>query len=492
MNEDNKKRKLYNIMLVLFIGCLIFMNIVRISGDFFWGDECFSIRLSKESFAGMLSETAADVHPPLYYFILQIFYKIMGESGLMYHMVSLIPYGLLMIFAMTVVRKRFGIIATLIYSSFASITSTALLYNNQVRMYSWSAFFVLLAFYYAYRIMEENRWKDWIIFSACSLSAGYTHYYALLAVAFFYLAFLIISFFQKRYIKKLLIISICTVIGYFPWLFVFISTFRRTTKSWWLQGIPGLKDCVLFFFESNIISIAVILIFILFFLQKIGSISRKSQNKSFVRTDIINIREHKRIVSNVDLWMIMGFGSAVGMILSGEVVSHLVQPVFMVRYLFPISSVIWLLLGIMISRLDLRYLYSVLIMILLLTTCIPAYGKLYIKENELNKDTADFQKQVTVSTEDIIVTDIDHMDWTILDYYYPGVKHQLISMDDLPGERLQSGNEKLWIFSSETLSQDKITAIKMKNLKCIKCYSGRLGINQKIEVYCIIKRGDMK
>ena len=126
--------------------------------------------------------------------------------------------------------------------------------------------------------------------------------------------------------------------------------------------------------------------------------------------------------------------------------------------------------------------------ILLLTTCIPAYGKLYIKENEMNKDTADFQKQVTVSTEDTIVTDIDHMDWTILDYYYPGVKHQLISKDDIPDERLQSRYGKLWIFSSETLSQDKITAIEKTNYKCIKFYSGRLGINQKIEVYCIIKR----
>ena len=102
----------------------------------------------------------------------------------------------------------------------------SLIYNTEVRMYSWVALFVLLSFYFLLRILETNEDKYYIWFAIMSLCSGYTHYYGLLSVSFFYLALIIYSIFKnKEYIKKTIITSLLTVIRLFALVFYLTSNF---------------------------------------------------------------------------------------------------------------------------------------------------------------------------------------------------------------------------------------------------------------------------
>ena len=145
-SRAQRSRRILPWLLYLYALVLFAMHFVRIFDNSFWGDEGFTIRLVKASFYRMCRLTAGDVHPPLYYFFTQILYHIFGNHGYTYHLSALIPYGIILVLACTVVRKWFGIIPAAVLVTLSSFTSSAILYNVEARMYSLGALCVLAAY----------------------------------------------------------------------------------------------------------------------------------------------------------------------------------------------------------------------------------------------------------------------------------------------------------------------------------------------------------
>ena len=81
------QKKISSWILYLYGTILFILNAIRIFDNNFWGDEAFSIALSHMNFIDMLKATATDVHPPLYYAILQIGFRLLGNHGFVYHLV---------------------------------------------------------------------------------------------------------------------------------------------------------------------------------------------------------------------------------------------------------------------------------------------------------------------------------------------------------------------------------------------------------------------
>lgn len=135
----------YRWMAVIYAIVLFGLNLVRVFDNNFWGDEAYSIRLAKMSAGEMIQTTAGDVHPPLYYLLLIGAHRLSGGQSWAYHMASILPYGILMVFIMTVIWKRFGKTTALFMVTFASIMNTAVTYNVEVRMYSLAALLMLLS-----------------------------------------------------------------------------------------------------------------------------------------------------------------------------------------------------------------------------------------------------------------------------------------------------------------------------------------------------------
>lgn len=176
----------HNFILYVYAFVLFFMNFIRIFDNTFWGDEGYSILLAQKSVPNMLAATAADVHPPLYYLLAQLLYHVFGNNGVTYHLSALLPYAGIMMIGCTYVKKRFGIIPSAILITMASLMKYAVTYNVEARMYALSSLLVLIAYIAFYEIIKTNSLKSWGIFCVASLGAAYTHYYALVSVAFLY------------------------------------------------------------------------------------------------------------------------------------------------------------------------------------------------------------------------------------------------------------------------------------------------------------------
>ena len=104
---------------------------------------------------------------------------------------------------------------------------------------------VALAAIYAYRISKENKVKNWALFVIFSLGAAHCHYYGLVTVAIINgLLFLYILFSKKlyentnktkkNYLIPFAITAVVQILGYLPWLFVFLKQATSVSKGYWI------------------------------------------------------------------------------------------------------------------------------------------------------------------------------------------------------------------------------------------------------------------
>lgn len=74
------RRWLPDVLLVIFAAVLVVFGAQFTTNGNFWLDEFFSIEMVKLDWTEIPAATAADVHPPLYYFILKLFVTVFGNA----------------------------------------------------------------------------------------------------------------------------------------------------------------------------------------------------------------------------------------------------------------------------------------------------------------------------------------------------------------------------------------------------------------------------
>lgn len=417
---------------------LFFLNFIRIFDNAFWGDECYTIRLIQMDFPEMIKTTANNVHPPLYYIILHLFYQITGDSPVMYHFVSLIPYIILMIFSITKLRKDYGILSSVLFATLISLQQNALVYNVEVRMYSWAALFVFFSFYSLRSILKENTILAWVLFVIFSLGAAYTHYYALITVAFFYIALLVIGLKNKNTFKRIMFFGIVTVIAYLPWLCSGLSLFTRSLETYHRFPLYSIMAYAYFIFD-NLWTIPVWFLFLLlFFLYELQIIKPGKSLKN------MKFSKPSSITSDTS-WFIIGLITVGGYIILSLIVSYLIRPMFIPRYAFPATVVMWLILSISASRLNYKQIIIPCWLIILLCLKFPSYHDFIQSERNLGQATEYFLETVHPSSDSLILTNSSDMTWTVLEYYYPTISRTLVTEDTLNLENFQN-NDDIWLF----------------------------------------------
>lgn len=479
--EKNKKLD-YQYVMAAFYACILFaMNCIMVFNMNFWSDEGYSIMLSRMSLSDMLNATAGDVHPPLYYILLQIICRLTGFSWISYRFLSVIPYGILLVFALTVIWKKFGKEPAIIWITFASLLNTVVEFNVQVRMYSWGAFFVAMSFYCLYEILENNRKKDYAAFAVMSLGAAYTHYYCLISVAFFYIVLLAMAIVKrKEYFRKVMLTCIVTVLAYLPWFFVLLTTFNRTQEGYWMTEIPSLKECLLFLFSGKyqvVFLAAFLVIIVIFMAYETGVLKFKASFKGNFPLSITVSDFH---VNKRTLWLAAGALSVFGTVLTGIMVSKAFRPMFTVRYVYPVSAVAWLMLGICLSKYKKKTVLAAVIVLLVLKGGFPNYITNY-NERKYEESRLKAVLDATageISEDDAILTDVDLFRWVNVATYYPEMESRLIdtnTMGDL------DKNTDYWMFMGGELESGMRQRLKEQGYRAVSIVKdGNLG---RIPVY---------
>ena len=436
------------------------LNFVRVFDNTFWGDEGFSIKLAKMDVGEMVRTTAMDVHPPLYYLLIQMLYKILGNTGVAYHLSAFIPYAVIVVLACTAVKKRFGLVPSAVLVTMSSIMKNAVVYNVEARMYALAAMFVLIAYIALYDIIKEDTISVWVLFCAASLGAAYTHYYALISVAFFYLMLIPTMLKNKRKMRRLAASYAVTILAYLPWLMILVHSFTRTKDDWWLEEIPSVKDCIEFVLDYAWLAVV------------------------FAAVLVVFVWQQKRLTNDV-LWVLAGLLSACGTSAIGLALSHILRPFFIERYLFPVTALVYLLFGFCISKIQPHKLLAAGVLVMILLANIPAYAKVYEWEKWKDEETSRFCNTVKPAADAVIYTNNQHLYWNLMPYYYPGVADEYITdvRDCL------DGRNEIWLYwRGDELDEDTLQMIQENGYTAECVYDGYFA-NAMYHAYKLEKQG---
>ncbi|MCI0477294.1 MAG: glycosyltransferase family 39 protein, partial [Anaerolineales bacterium] len=233
--------------LCLIILAAFVLRVFRLDFQSLWYDEAFSAYLAHFDLATLTARTAADIQPPLYYYLLHFWIALAGNpsssSGeFALRFLSLI-FGVLTIPLLYVTARRlFNATTALIAALLATISPLYIWYSQEARMYTLITFLLLLSSYALLRALDEPR-RDprwWIVFACANSAAVYTHYFAFAVIAFQFLYALVMVFkvqgskfnLEPRTLKLLTSSFIAIFVAFLPWTPFVIARFGQDASYW--------------------------------------------------------------------------------------------------------------------------------------------------------------------------------------------------------------------------------------------------------------------
>lgn len=221
---------------------LFFMSYIGFSKLGLLPDEVYSLGLVKLSLKDMFYYATVDVHPVLYYLLVKCVAKLCFYNNLILvgRFVSLLPFYLLFILALTKIRKDFGLLTAALFSLSIVSMPQLMVYGVMIRMYGWAIFFLTCSVVFVYDILKEPSIKGFLVLTLVTIASTYTHYFSAIASGVIYILFLsYILRFNKDLLKKWFFSVLCIVLAYIPWIPSLIAQVTRVKGDYWIESISA-------------------------------------------------------------------------------------------------------------------------------------------------------------------------------------------------------------------------------------------------------------
>lgn len=378
-------------------------------GGDIWYDELFTMGLASQSLPNLISVTARDVHPPLYYMLVKLSLTVncgLGEPVSQVtaaKLMSVLPFGVMLGLSATELRRQFGLFAAGLFS-FLMVSMPQLSgYIVEIRMYGYAMLFVLSAMLCAYRIAKAPLQGHPFAYPGlvlCCLAAGYTHYFACAAAGMVYL-YLLAGFVRAKVpAKKWLPFAGSALVfgaGYLPWILGAVANqMENVGKSYWIQPVSlrSLGGCVKFIFQpafaNGYLNAALAVLFFGvyagLFLMLLVQMVRKKEGKA----------EYDFIAGCA--------GVLLGLVLFGMAASVLFRPIFVYRYMLPAFSVFWLAFALLSDRVVKRKELLLFLLFLTAMTGVRNFRAFYGEEMWKFKQMEQVEKAFSkIGREDILL-----------------------------------------------------------------------------------------
>jgi len=225
--------------LIFILALALLVRAVGISSRPIWYDEAFSILLAEQGPAAILSGTlatdadssAAEEHPPAYYFALWGWMQLFGDSLISVRVLS-IAFSLGSILLLYLIaRHLFDEQAALAAAFLSAVLPFQIHYGVEIRMYGLLAFWLTLA---TLAMLK----RQWILFSIAAALAQYTHNLA----AFYLIPLALTPVFQRDWktLRSLTLAGFAAIVLYSPWLIQLPAQVSKVTSSFWIEK-PGIE-----------------------------------------------------------------------------------------------------------------------------------------------------------------------------------------------------------------------------------------------------------
>lgn len=159
------------------------LRLYRLDAQSLWNDEGTSVALAQRDLATIARNAAADIHPPLYYYLLHFWVGLAGTSEFAVRSLSALGGAALVAGTYLLARRLFGAMAGLIAALFSAVSPFQVYYSQETRMYiavTLLGLLSMLAYERLFAALAHARpalgWAA--LYGLSTLVALYTQYYA--------------------------------------------------------------------------------------------------------------------------------------------------------------------------------------------------------------------------------------------------------------------------------------------------------------------------
>ncbi len=437
-----------------------------------WLDEAFTGIFIRSNFYDMIKATAMDVHPPLYYVLLKLFAMVFGYHIPVLKIFSVLPIAFLMSISMFWIYPKFGFKASFLFQLLLGTLPNSMIKNVEMRMYTWGMLFVFLTALCAYEIWKEDGEgiKFEIGLFTFGLAAAYTHYFALISVAVIYVLFVYWIVQGKKYkkLRKVFASMIGSVFGYLPWLPVFYNQTKTVAGGgWWYQepilfrSIPSFLSWPAGGTDTAIIEELFLLIVISCFFGLLYRGCSKDKKAFFILQEAKegNLSE---IRTGLSCFLVYLFT-----ILLGVILSKVLKPLYLSRYVFSACGLLYLGIGICANYLK-KYVY-ILLCIFFIGVGIYSYPFVWMEEYEepVLEEFQNLELFLERQGELSIASESDLWYW-ILKFYFPQYEVEVVT--NISEEKIREGKiifitetrEEVWGGRMPWMRMNKIGSFEFK------------------------------
>ena len=445
LREPTQKES--RILIAISVFFLVF-HFIRTFGNNFWGDDAWTANMVQHSVSEIIERCQWDSHNPFYYLLVKGFCEVFGYNDWAYQFSSYVPYLIMMILSLTLVRKWFGIQTSILMAVMLSAVPISVNYITEVRMYEWAMLFVSCMMLSAYAFCQRQNLLNTALIVVFGLMAAYTHLYSLILAGMVVAAVIVIMVLKR---KLVIVAVICTILaaGAIPMLIKAQDVFGKVSEDFWIKRLPYLFETIGYSYGDVLMTIPALLGFgfvVTVILYELG--------KSTGRISKYMVEGEGRRLSQIGCLLIIVLVPLVTTVLFGYVVSWATRPVFVLKYVYPALAGLWILTGVCMTRFRPDSKALIKFLVLLLVFAIPISGYNLGCEAVQCIDTADLLKATgDLGEGDNIITDYSPFSESVLEYYYPGAQVSLAEDGDFVDRMDPSKNN--WLFIEGRLSDEQ-------------------------------------
>lgn len=287
-------------------------------------DEAQSLWQTNHSYGYLLRLVAEDVHPPLYHVLLRTWRLVLGPGIETARLLSLLfllaSVPIFYLVARRCLSRPWALVAVVVLS----LSPFAQWYGNEARMYSMLLFVTLVSQYFFLKAIDgatdRGRTSAWIGYGVAAITGVYTHYFfvfVLVAQGLFLIA--LSRRLPRGALLRLIGVAAAVGLAFLPWLLYFrangaASGTRPSLPAPSSVDYSNVYSQFLFGFQSDTINTTVVSTWPLLVLAALAS----------VRTGGTLDRTTGYLVTAAFLPVLMAF-----------VLSYVVSPFFLSRYMIP-------------------------------------------------------------------------------------------------------------------------------------------------------------
>ncbi len=224
---------------VVILGALL--RVIGLGRQSMWYDELYSVLISKNGFADLWGEAAADTTPPLYYVAQSVVIRAFGLSEITMRILPALA-GVVTIWLVFAVGKRLFDAKTGFWA--AALFATAVLplrYAQEARAYSFLMMFAALALLALLRLAETPSRFRAIQFGLALSALAYTHVYGVLGAVGIVVGMLSVRSIRVRVRSLGLLAAAGAGLSFIPWGLVILNGQFQTIGHWAEAGSWAIK-----------------------------------------------------------------------------------------------------------------------------------------------------------------------------------------------------------------------------------------------------------